>query len=92
MISLDDIIGMTDLTEEEIAAIGEHEHLDLAPSAALADYMMHQRRGPQQIQTMICEDIRGALHRDDLDHARRLFVALRHFMHEHRDAARGADP
>jgi hypothetical protein len=92
MISLDDIIGMTGLTEEEIAAIGEHEHMDLAPSAALADYLMHQHRGPQQIQTMICDDIREALHRDDLNHARTLFAALRHFMGEHGEAARNVDP
>ncbi|WP_112322227.1 hypothetical protein [Oceanibium sediminis] len=91
MISIDDIIGMTDLTAEEVAAIGEHEHMDLAPAAALANVMLNRRGGPAEIQAMICEDIREALHRDDLDHARQLFLALRHFMADHPDAARGAD-
>ena len=92
MISLDDIIGMTDLTEAEIAAICEHEHSGMAPAAALADYLMHQHHGPQHIQTMICDDIRAALRRDDLKHARELFEALRHFIGTHPDAARGAEP
>ncbi len=39
---------------------------------------------------MICDDIRAALHRDDVDHARRLFAALRHFIADHPEAARGA--
>lgn len=90
MISIEDIIGMTDLTEAEIAAIGEHEHVDLAPAAAIADYLMRTQRGPQAIQVMICEDIRAALHRGDLENARRLFHALRHYMADHPEAARGA--
>lgn len=90
MISMDDIVGMTDLTEEEVAAIAEHEHMAMAPAAALADYLMHHHKGPAEVQRMICEDIRAALHRDDLDHAKALFGALHHYMSEHPDAARGA--
>lgn len=78
MISLDDIVGMTDLTEEEVAAIGAHKHLDLAPAAALADYMLHQHHGAAHVQAMICDDIRDALHRDDLAEARALFAAPLH--------------
>ncbi|NNU79947.1 hypothetical protein HMH01_05790 [Halovulum dunhuangense] len=90
MISIEDIVGMTDLTEDEVAAIAEHEHMELAPAAALASYVMHEAHGPARIQQMICEDIREALHRDDLSHARTLFQALRHFMAQHPEAARGA--
>ncbi|MEM1266105.1 MAG: hypothetical protein AAGI50_08830 [Pseudomonadota bacterium] len=91
MISIDDIIGMTDLTEDEIAAIGEHEHMELAPAAAMAGYLMHKHHGPAKIQAMICDDTREALHKGDLAHAWTLFAALRHFMAEHSEAARGVD-
>jgi hypothetical protein len=89
MISLDDIEDMTCLTRAEIDAIAEHEHLPGVNAAALGEYLMHLHKGAQQVQAMICDDIRAALHRDDLPHARELFATLRHFMSEHPDAARG---
>lgn len=91
MITLDDIEDMTDLTRDEIEAIAEHEHVGPYDATLLGDYLMHIHHGPQKVQQMICEDIRGALHRDDLDHARALFATLRSFMAEHPDAARGAE-
>jgi hypothetical protein len=90
MISIDDVIGMTDLTAEEVDAIAEHEHLTETAAAALGDYLLHRHKGAQAIQQMICEDIREALHKGEADHARHLFAALRHFMAEHPEAARGA--
>ena len=91
MISLEDILDMTDLTRDEIEAIAEHEGLPGVNAAALADYMSHEHKGPQHIQQMICEDIRAALHRDDVAHARALYATLKHFMATHPGAARGAD-
>ena len=91
MISLDDIEDMTDLTRAEIAAIAEHEHLGDFDATLVGEYLMHIHHGPAQVQKMICEDIRAALHADDLGHARTLFATLRHFMADHPDAARGAD-
>lgn len=90
MISLDDIEDMTCLTRDEIAAIAEHEHLPEVNAAALGEYLMHLHHGPQQVQGMICEDIRAALRAGDLGHARSLFATLRHFIAEHPDAARGS--
>jgi hypothetical protein len=92
MINMHDIVDMTDLTEEEIAAIAEHEGLPDLNAAALADYMMHVRKGPQMVLRMISEDIRAALGRDDVQHARELYAVLHHFVSEHPDAVRGAAP
>lgn len=91
VINLDDIQDMTDLTHEEIAAIAEHEGLPDVNAAALADYTMHLHKGPQTVNRMISEDIRAALHRDDVGHARELFAVLQHFIAEHPEAQRGAD-
>jgi hypothetical protein len=90
MINLEDIEDMTCLTREEIAAIAEHEHLPEVNAAALGEYLMHVHRGPQLVQQMICDDIRAALHADDLDHARALFAVLRKFIADHPEAARNS--
>lgn len=91
MITLDDIEDMTCLTREEIAAIAEHEGIPELNASALGDYLMHLPKGPQHVQQMICEDIRAALHADDLPHARELFVVLKQFITDHPEAVRGAE-
>jgi hypothetical protein len=89
---MDDIMDMTDLTREEIAAVAEHEGLPDVNAAALSDYTMHLHHGPQAVLQMISEDIRAALRRDDVAHARDLYAVLHHFVALHPEAARGARP
>lgn len=88
---MNDIMDMTDLTHEEIAAIAEHEGLPDLNAAALGEYMLQFHKGPQTVNRMISEDIRAALRRDDVEHARELFVVLQRFLATHPEAARGAD-
>lgn len=90
MISLDDIEDMTCLTRAEIAAIAEHEHEPDLAASLQGEYLMHIHKGPQQVQRMICEDIRAALQHDDPVRARALFVTLRQFITEHPEAVRGS--
>jgi hypothetical protein len=92
MINMDDIMDMTDLTHEEIAAVAEHEGLPDVSAAALSQYMMHVHKGPQKVLLMISEDIRAALRRDDVAHARELYAVLHHFVETHPEAVRGAEP
>jgi hypothetical protein len=91
MISPEEIVGMTDLTEDEVAAIAEHEHTTDLLAAGLVEYLMHRHGGPQAINRMICEDIRAALHADDLGHARQLYATLKHFIATHPEAAQGPE-
>lgn len=90
MITLDDIEDMTCLSRAEIDAIAEHENLPELNASALAEYMMHLHHGPQKVQQMICEDIRNALHADNLDHARELYAVLHGFLEQHPEAVRGS--
>ncbi len=83
MITLEDCIALCGLSEAEVLAIAEHEHVPEIAAAALAEYLLKQRRGPEKIHQMIVEDIRAALHRGDRKHAGELFAALRHFLKEH---------
>ncbi len=89
MINENDILDMTCLTREQIAAIAEHEHIDEVSAAELGEYLMHIHHGPQKVQQMICEDIAEALHADDLPRARSLYKALKGFLADHPEALRG---
>jgi hypothetical protein len=83
MITLQDCIAFCGLTEEEVLALAEHEHVPEIIAAALACQLMKQRHGPDKVRTMIVEDIRTALRRGDRRHAQELFAALRHFLSSH---------
>lgn len=87
MITLDDCIALCDLSEEEVLAIAEHEHVPAIAAAALGNYLLRQEHGAEKIRDMMRDDIRAALGRDDHSHARELFMALRHFLLTHPEAA-----
>jgi hypothetical protein len=89
MITLEDVEDMSALTRAEIEALSEHEHISTFDATLMGDYMMHVHHGPQKVHEMICDDIRAALHEDNVDHARELFAVLRGFLAEHPEAARG---
>ncbi|MEO9573558.1 MAG: hypothetical protein ABJ360_21845 [Roseobacter sp.] len=90
MITVEDVEDMSALTRDEIDALAEHEHISAFDAALMGDYMMQMHHGQQKVQRMICDDIRVALHDDNLPHARKLFAVLRGFLAEHPEAARGA--
>ena len=87
MISLTDCIGLCDLSPAEVQAIGEHEHLPEMIAASLGNYLVHSAHGPEKVRDMIGDDIRSAMRRGDLPHARHLVGVLRHFIHEHPEVA-----
>jgi hypothetical protein len=90
MITLQDCIAFCGLTEEEVLALAEHEHVPEIVAAGLASQLMKQRHGPDKVRTMIVEDIRAALRRGDRRHAQELFAALRHFLAAHPEICRAA--
>ena len=60
MISLEDCVGLCGLTEQEVLAIAEHEHVPEMAATALAQYLLKQEHGIEQIRDMIVHDIRQA--------------------------------
>jgi hypothetical protein len=86
MITLEDCVALCGLEPDEVAAIGEHEHIPEAAAAALASYLLNQAGGAERIRTMIIDDIHAALDQGRVKHAAELFSALRHFLNEHPDA------
>ncbi len=92
MITLEDCICMCGLTEEEVLAIAEHEHIPEIAATALAQYLLCQDHGAETIRDMLRDDIRVALARGDRKHARGLFMALRHFLTAHPEARAALPP
>lgn len=86
MISLEDCIAMCGLSEDEVLAIAEHEHIPEIAAAALAQHLLCQDHGAERIRDMLRDDVRAALARGDGRHARELLMALRHFLSEHPEA------
>ena len=92
MITLEDCLAFCDLTEEEVLAIAEHEHMPEIIAIAYAQYLAHEDRGLEAIRDMIVDDIRAAQSRRDRDHVRGLLHVLHHFIRSHPEAAPEVHP
>jgi len=87
MITLEDCIGLCGLTEEEVLAIAEHEHLPEIVATALAQYLLSQEHGSEKVLDMIVDDIRQAqLITGDKEHVVTLLHVLHHFLKTHPEA------
>ena len=86
MITLEDCIAFCDLTEEEVLAIAEHEHLPEIAATALAQYLLSHEHGSEKVREMIVDDIRQAQLGDDKEHVLTLLHVLHHFLKTHPEA------
>ena len=87
MLSLEDLIGFCDLTPDEVHAIAEHEHVAETVAVVLGSCLLQSERGCEQIRDMLMDNLRTAVRQHDVPHARQLVSTLRHFLHEHPNAA-----
>ena len=83
MISLEDCVALCGLSEEQVIAIAEHEHLPEIAATALAQYLLKRERGMEKIRDMIVDDIRQAQRRQDKAHILTLLHVLHHFLKSH---------
>ena len=88
MISFEDCVALCGLDEDQVASIGEHEHLPDIAAAALGAYLLSKPGGAGKIREMMVDDIREALDQGRIEHAGELFAALKHFG-QHPDAGAG---
>jgi hypothetical protein len=87
MISLEDCIALCGLTEQEVLAIAEHEHVPEVAAAAIGRYLLKEPDGPERIRDMMRDDIHDALGRGDKERASELLMVLRHFLATHPEAS-----
>ncbi len=83
MLTYEDCISLCELTEAEIRAISEHEHIPAIVAAELGDYLVHTADGERRIKRFILDDIRDAAQRNDLHRVVELKSVLRHFVETH---------
>jgi len=74
---------MCGLTEAEVAAIAEHEHVPEIAAATLGRYLLDHAHGVEKIRQMLVDDIRAAFQAGSPAHAAALISALRHFLSIH---------
>ena len=83
MLSYEDCVALADLTEEEVEAIAQHEHLPEIVAAELGSYLVHDPEGVPKIKRIILDDIEEAKRRDDKQQTVRLKLVLKHFVEMH---------
>ena len=83
MLTIEDCIALSELTEEEIDAIAEHEHVPEMVAVEIGSYLIHSPGGEKRIKRIIVEDIAAARQRGDLAHAAKLKLVLKHFVEHH---------
>jgi len=92
MITLEDCIGMCGLTEEEVLAIAEHEHLPEVAATALAQYLLSREHGSEKVRDMIVDDIRQAQWSANKEHVMTLLHVLHRFLLTHPEARPSEHP
>ncbi|MFZ5559045.1 MAG: hypothetical protein ACOZDY_20405 [Pseudomonadota bacterium] len=86
MLTLEDCLALSDLTEDEIEAIAEHEHIPELVALELGNYLVQTPAGEKRIRRMIVEDIEHARTHGDLQRVALLKLTLKHYLEHHADA------
>jgi hypothetical protein len=86
MISLEDCLALCGLSEAEVLALAEHEHVPEILAASLGCHLLAQPGGERRIGAMIADDVTSALERGERTHADELLVTLRSFVASHPEA------
>ena len=92
MITLEDCIGLCGLTEEEVLAIAEHEHLPEIAATALGQYLLSLEHGTEKVRDIIVHDIRQSQLSGDKEHVLILLHVLHHFLKTHPEARPSVHP
>ena len=71
MLTLQDCIGFSGLTQEQVEAVADHEHLDMVIAAEWAENAMERPGGREEVQHMIEEEIAFCESHHRLDKMRR---------------------
>lgn len=83
MLSLEDCLGLCDLTEPEVLAIAQHEHIPEMAALELGNYLVHAPNGEMRIKSIIRDDIAEARARGDRIVELAFKLVLRDFVIQH---------
>lgn len=83
MLNLQDVIGMCDCTEEEIAAVATYEHVPEAVASELANYIIYSKDGVPKLRRIIKDDIEEAQRKGHTEQVAHLKEVLKQFIATH---------
>jgi len=83
MLTIQECLSMCDLTEDEVHAIAQHEHIPEIVAAELGSYLVRTPGGETLIARMIVDDIEEAQDAGDAGRAAALKMVLLHFAETH---------
>ncbi|MGE4219365.1 MAG: hypothetical protein AB7G39_07950 [Alphaproteobacteria bacterium] len=83
MLSYEDCLALSELTEAEIAAIARHEHIPAIVAAELGRFLIETPDGCKRIGALIRDEMETAAGSGDLQRVLELKMVLRHFLEEH---------
>ncbi len=83
MLTYEDCVELSDLTEEEIEAIAQHEHLPEMAALELGSYLVHTEEGVPMIKRIILDDIEDARRHGHAQKVLQLKLVLKHFVETH---------
>jgi hypothetical protein len=82
-LTFDDCLELCQLSEAEVFAIAEHEHIPAIAALELGDYLVHSPAGEQRVKAMIRDDIAAAEASGDALRALALKSILRDYILKH---------
>lgn len=83
MLRLEDCLALCDLTEDEVAAIAQHEHIPEMAAAQLGHYLVRTPEGEMRIKAIIRDDIAAAQACGERERALALKLLLCNFVLQH---------
>ena len=83
MLTFEDCMALCGLTEDEVAAIAEHEHIPEIAALELGDYLVQTENGELLIKKMILDDIEHSKAHGNIEHAEMLESVLKQFVLTH---------
>lgn len=83
MLTVDDICALSELSDDEIAAIAYHEHIPEICAAEFGHYLVHSEDGVPRLHRIILDDIETAKRSGDTQTLGHLRDLLRRFVAAH---------
>ena len=83
MLTLDECIAMSELTEDEVAVIAEHEHVPLMAAVGIGENLLRTPKGVFRLKGMITDCLEHACVIGDLEKVKHLDGVLTRFNHAH---------
>lgn len=83
MLTYQDALGLSTLTDDEVSAIAEHKHIPQMIAVEYGAYLVQQPNGVPALRKIILDDLDAAEKAHHEEHAKKLRLVLWHFLATH---------